>query len=311
MPKRTRQNSIRLGLLIGALLLTFGCGREYSSVAVSKAPSSLSELPAPTPQQTERRTGLQWERRSGSFGFSWNGKDLEISTDTQKFGLFNAAFEQRVQSERRLNDLKDCHLAGYFRPLAVAGTLVSFDLEFSTLCGGRVENTWAYRTVEITKDKRGGLSFREVRLTDLFSDADLLAAFLRAPQVEEAVSHLIAEQRIRQAPTTFKELENLMAKFPKDFLGGRYYLAGSLDSFAVRKGEADELTLWISLMPVAPPEAALRDHLEIRLPPPAKYRDAIKAADAGISGFLMSNADSAVGDESAIFETRGQELEAR
>ena len=117
MPKRTRQNSIRLSLLTGALLLTFGCGREDSNVAVSKAPSSLSELPAPTPQLTERRTGLQWEGRSGSFGFSWNGKDLEISTDTQKFGLFNAAFEQRVQFERRLNDVKDCLLAGYFQPV--------------------------------------------------------------------------------------------------------------------------------------------------------------------------------------------------
>lgn len=52
-------------------------------------------------------------------------------------------------------------------------------------------------------------------------------------------------------------------------------------------------------------EAALRDHLEIRLPLPAKYSDAIKAADAGTSGFLMFNADSAVGDESAEFETRG------
>jgi len=305
MQKPRLQNRILFGLLIGATLLGLGCGRNVADVVVSETPPLTASTPTSMSQSPESRKALRWEEQVGGLGFRWAGEDLEILAGKQTLRLFRAVFQNRVRSERRLNDVKGCSLNGYLRPLAAAGDLVSFDNEFSALCGSATDNTWAYSTVEITKDKKGELTFRDVGLSDLFPDADILAAFLRVPQIKESISHLILQQKISQAPQTFDELEHLMAKFPKDFLGGRYYLAESLDSFALRKGEGNELTLWISLMPVAPPEAALRDHLEISLPVPAKYRGAIQAADARTQGFLMHNADSVVGDGSAEFEAEG------
>lgn len=259
--------------------------------------------PAQPSAHSEEPMVQNWSGRVGEFDYRWDGNDFEVSSGKGKtLRLFSTDAKSRVQVEQTTNDAKGCSFSSYYRPLAVAGSLVSFDIEFSTLCGGAIDNSWGYSTIKIIKGQEGELVFDGVSLSDIFPDTELLQAFSREPKISHSISKLISVRKIGGAPGTFTELKRLMAKFPNDFLGGRYYLADSIDSFALRSVDGEQLTLWISLLPTAPPEAALRDHLELTLPLPPKYRDALLAASSRKAGFVMQDADSVVGDAFAEFE---------
>src|SRR5690606_33462947 len=76
-----------------------------------------------------------WNAKVGDNMFVWDGNDLEIEfANKRKIELFStySAEEQKFQIEE--NDASECSMKFLYRPLAVAGNFVSYEIESGTLC---------------------------------------------------------------------------------------------------------------------------------------------------------------------------------
>ncbi|KXJ99557.1 MAG: hypothetical protein UZ17_ACD001002403 [Acidobacteria bacterium OLB17] len=274
-------------LRVCACIVSFGCCLACSSehrepaFDLNAGSSKAVNVPIPDAAPSPEPVAKAWAEVIGEYKFRWDGKDLMIMSGSDRsLELFRTDAETRVRWEQRHNDAKGCSFDSFYRPLAVAGPLVSFENESSTLCGGAITNTWGYRTVKLVSRHEGKPTYEALALSDIFSDADILDACMGEQRIKDAVLALIEAGKIANVPKSFAELKRIMANFRSDFFGGRYFLPEDLDSFALRSVDGEHITIWIGLLPIAPPERALRHHIELILPLREKYRGALLAADA-------------------------------
>ena len=325
MCKGAIQMTMRLAAVF--ILLTFStlaCLRSKSeSDQSSRAAPSLAKGEATQFTQASpdgQRSTAGWNAQIGGKSFSWNGADLAVTlTHGRKVEIFSQLAKNDYQELKREENTTGCLTDYHYRPLAVAGNVVSFEYESALSCGAINTASGGYGTIELTSDgsflsyspeSRNGKPTRDpsdVSLLNVFSENDVYKSFLSNQRISEDIARLIHQRRISGEPANLAELRKLFAQFNHDFLDGRFYLdSQALEGFAIHHLEGDaKVSVWISLTPISRGEQALKDHLELILPIPEKLRLSLLKASSGEEGFLMVDAEKVVGTGFGTFEFHG------
>jgi hypothetical protein len=147
-----------------------------------------------------------------------------------------------------------------------------------------------------------------VAITDLFSEADVLAALLANSQISRDISKALSENKMKSPPTTLSEFsDSIFTKYMSDVFDGAFYLRKDyLTRFVFHHIEGDKVAVWISLTSTSHAAQAVHEHVEILLPIPDKLREPLVLADSGQQGFLMKDAEKYVGTSRAKFEFGGK-----
>lgn len=211
-------------------------------------------------------------------------------------------------------------MSEYYRPLAILGSLVGFENESASLCGAINTISWRYVTVELSENgnflfyKPGGRrsgptdDMADVALSDIFAEDDILNSLMANERISKDIQRLIAQGKIERQPENLAALRTIFERFEYEFLDGRFYLgSNTLESFAIHHiDNGERVSVWISLLPNSHAAQAVQEHLEILLPIPEKIRESLRLANSREEGFLMKDAEKAVGTSYAKFECGGK-----
>lgn len=267
-------------------------------------------------KQPEADSVKKWNGKVGSNHFYWDGKELIIMLRNGKeIKIFSEFAKSDYRFQAKLENTEGCSTSYYYRPLAIAGSLISFTYETGFLCGAVNTASWGYVTFELTSDGRF-LSYpryaetpeptnepSDISLSDMFSEGDIFKGLLANERISNDLSRLKAQGKINRNPQDLGELKKLLERFKYDFLKGMFYLDSSaLESFAIHHIEGDKVSIWVSLMASSRASQAVQEHLELLLPIPDKLRESLLLADSAKEGFLMKNAFQYVGSSFAQFE---------
>lgn len=308
-----------IAILALLVFLTADCSQTKSQsndsnkLAIQIATNSNTGPQLTESKQPEVDTVKEWNSKVGVNDFAWDGKDLTMSLGKEKkIEIFSEFAKSDYRFLKKFENTKGCSTNYYYRPLAIAGNLVSFNYESGFLCGAINTVEWGYSTFELARDGRflfyhpnakGPVSTKDptgIALSDIFAENDVFTALMADERISSDIEKLVGQGKIDKAPENLAELSKLVDRFQDDFLGGEFYW--NFDQFAIHHLENGKANVWISLLRQAPPARALREHLEISLPIPEKIKQSLLLADSHEEGFLMKDANEMVGTGYATFE---------
>lgn len=250
-----------------------------------------------------------WTGQSGGFVIHWTTSDIRAQSSGKAgqvlFSVIPLAQRGFEDFSATMKDpdagAEDCLYERNFRILSVVGSIVSFEDVYDSFCRG-----WAYPSAEtrftaIDLAKPGEIAYtntggfppidvdlsklgKVVKLTDFFSEDEILKALLADSVIKKALPNSGASQ----PPQTLHELYQLLKKqsleigecvyrFPEDFL----------TRFAFHHLEKGQVAVRIGLPPNSEPCRALYAQLGILLPIPESLKTPLALAASGKEGFLM------------------------
>jgi hypothetical protein len=314
------------------ILLFIGCKSSESPVenvhpeaANTPPPVKVSPTiePPKEPPAVPDEIKINWQGSTNSFYLDWNGKDLLVQ--------LKGGIKQKILSRMSENfcrvlhkdpESRNCRCGNSFRLASVVGNIVSFEDESDFSCAGSYLY-WRYASLDLEKSgdyiyptlvEFGDEEASKVRtskvvaITDLFSEADVLAALLANSQISRDISKALSENKMKSPPTTLSEFsDSIFTKYMSDVFDGAFYLRKDyLTRFVFHHIEGDKVAVWISLTSTSHAAQAVHEHVEILLPIPDKLREPLVLADSGQQGFLMKDAEKYVGTSRAKFEFGGK-----
>lgn len=255
-----------------------------------------------------------WTGASGSFGIRWTTSELYVSSPAKTANLFEPIVKKQFTDFAELPsavredlepDADKCEYLRFFNVVAIVGTLVTFEDDYAVFCGGAhptADNRFS--TIDLTKS--GVITYEDgkdrpsdelalrnlgngVKLTDYFSEEDILQALL----TNSAIKKAIESTRDSQQPTSLTEVAEFFRK--------NYYALRIDDSslnlrpdfltrFAFHHVKGNKVAVRIRLSPTSQAEHALRKHLELLLPIPEVLKEPLTSASQRQEGFLMKDA---------------------
>lgn len=288
------------------------------TVAIQASPTVESQhFPPYPPNETERK----WSDSIDGDSLDWDGSDLFVQEEGEgRLGIFSRIAWNYCRTVQRGPD-RNCYCGHSIRLASVVGTIVSFEHESDFSCSGS-HLRWRYASLDLkksgdfiyprlvefeTKEPFMIRSSRMVSLTELFSEADILDAFLANERINREITKAIAEKKIERPPNTLREFDQYFARFDPNIFDGFLRLEKDyLTRFVFHHLEGKTVSVWISLTPTSHVSQAVHEHLEILLPISDKLQQTLLLADARKQGFLMKDANEAVGTSYAQFELGGK-----
>ncbi len=260
---------------------------------------------------------LKWRATISNIDYDWNLVDLIVRIKGgTKQAMFSQLAKNQYEAFQETGDIHECQVSDYFHPVAVMGSLISFDHENSVSCG-TTYSTWRYTTLDVNKigklkypvipEPETGKYLRTsgtkiVSLNEIFSETDILTSLLANKNISDEISAALSKGKMIKRPTSLSEFDLYFTEYSGLFDGELYFEKDYLTRFGFHHVQDGNLAVWISLTPRYHVSQAIQEHLEIILPIPAKQRDSILLADSGEQGFLMKDAEKYVGTSHAQFD---------
>lgn len=261
-----------------------------------------------------------WTGVSGGFEIRWTTRELYAASPAKTANFFEPIVkkeftdfaEQPFAVREDLNPGADkCEYLRFFQVVSIVGTLVTFEDDYAVFCGGAHPTaTSRFSTIDLTKS--GVMTYESgkdrpadeldlrnlgngVKLTDYFSEEDILQALLTDSTVKKAIE----SSKDSQQPTSLTEVAEFFRK--------NYYALRIDDSslnlrpdfltrFAFHHVKGNKVAVRIRLSPTSQAEHALRKHLELLLPIPEVLKEPLTNASQRQEGFLMKDASKIAKD---------------
>ncbi len=226
-----------------------------SNIRLVDAAPSLAAAPAETPPETQ----TQWRKTIDGIAFDWDTKDLSVQIKEIKLKLFSEIAESHHRSLLRSASDQGCEDGHFFRLSSVVGNLVSFEHEIGFSCGAVTSSDWRYATIDVAKEgnlaypktrvpdgktRGGNVSSKVLNLSELFSEDDILSAFLANKMVSDEISKALDKRTITSPPKTMADFSELFTKTDYSLFDGSFYLASDfLSRFAFNRIEAGKVAV--------------------------------------------------------------------
>jgi hypothetical protein len=267
-----------------------------------------------------------WSGESADIVIQWTTADLytRAASGTERIWrpLVQKGFEDFVvlmngdPSEGERQTIR-CSYERRFRLLSVVGTVASFEDQYGDDCGGaHPSSETRFTTVDLSRPGEVRYAREEdtpmmnvdlsnlgkvVKLTDFFSEQDVLRALLADPVVKRALASLNNPVQ----PKTLAELPELFA--------GNFYALGDtgfelrpdfLTRFVLHHVEGDQVAVRIGLPPHSGANSTQHQQIGLLLPIPESLRQQLSLADSRQQGFLMVDASRVAGNRTTTFRPR-------
>ena len=289
-------------------LLVYACNSTapHSSETLPQVAATQAEQNS-TPQASQQITGKAiWKGRSGGIEIEWTTDDLFANSGEKVERIFKSLakrgheeFLVDISTDKTKDGASNCDYRRDFEVLSIIGTLISFSDTEYTDCGGAHPSTeMRFTTVDLARP--GEVSYgqgdnamdvdlrnpgKAVKLTDYFSESDILSALLS----DRVIKLAFAEARVSSPPQT-------LASLPEIFAKNDYVLNGTdlslrpdfLTRFAFHHLEGDLVAVRLNLPSIA--FAYRSQQIGLLLPIPSELRQPFALAAIGHEGFFMKEA---------------------
>ena len=275
------------------------------------SPVRLNEM-LPKPQRQNVSGETIWHGQSGSLHIWWTTVDLYAERAGKVEGIwtplaekgfadFVAAEKAAEQPGEKIQAVR-FEYGRRFEVLSVVGSLISFadhysifygyaapglDTRFTTIDLAKQGNiTYAYGDKTSVMDADLTISGKIVKLTDYFTEQDILRALLADPVVKKAIASLDS----LPSPRTLAELPELFAKNGYELGDSRYELRPDfLTRFAFHHLEGNKVAVRIGLPPHYGFNKAQHQQLGLLLEIPPALRTSLTLASTRQEGFMMKD----------------------
>jgi hypothetical protein len=250
--------------------------------------------------RSERRS--IWSGDSAGFAVRWSSSDILVT----RIGLKGPpVYSARAVAERdwkeRASETSNmtCGEERDVEILSVVGPVMSVLDSTGGYCEGTAHPWAVSRYVAIDLEKSTAATVVGARLTDYFSERDVLAALLADRLVKASVS-----SSKRPSPTRLTELLTVTAEFPIRVGDCEFELdERSLSSFAFHHLQKDRVAIRLALPYRHEACRGLVAQLGLLLPLPERLKEALARANVRRAGFLMKDQDKVSRGLSTSFET--------
>lgn len=311
-----------IGLVLAGLF-TLACGgRQLSSAQSNPAQpdeQSNNSSPATKQEKQEKQTAREiWSGTSVGFRIRWTKENLTASLESETTEVFSArdlaqkGFEQYLKAMNNRPDIKveSSDYTRSFKLLSVVGSLISFEDSLDAtsrllrqpsgeFLSQTTEVESRFTTIDITKsceinyltdnesealDADATKPGKAVKLTDFFSEKEVLQALLGDTLVKQALQN----GDVPKQPATLNELLNLLEERELTTRKCVFFLPEDyLTRFAFHHVEGNKAAVRLSLKPSIVACRGQKAELGFLLPIPEILKQSLSLAASGKEGFLM------------------------
>ncbi|HWN99921.1 MAG TPA: hypothetical protein VNS63_11700 [Blastocatellia bacterium] len=262
-----------------------------------------------------------WSGSSAGFTVRWTSGDITAVRAARPsrvvFSAKSIAQRKFLKFKKENTEENTSWLCSYtlrFKLLSLTGSILSYEETESSYCGTEKGPGWAhpsdqttYRVLDLNQVDK------PVRLTDYFSESEILRALLADPLVGSALKQagaaekpasigsllkLFSERQLQLEPQagTAESPKECTFIFPED----------PLTQFAFHHTENDKVAVRLSLDPASGACRTAHAELGILLPISNKVAAAIAAANSGSQGFLMKDSQRLFKGAATTFEFKAR-----
>jgi hypothetical protein len=288
----------------------YGCDSTASQRTETLPTQTPATLPSNSSSPVERSQQISgkpiWKGNSGGFEIVWTEEDFFFrreKVETIFHSLADRGYDEFIadltKNKNKANVDQQCDYRGDFAVLSIIGPLLNFeDNEYSDCGGAHPSTELRFTLVDMCRpgqvEYRYDLDFLDAdlqspgkiaKLTDYFSEADVLIALLANRVIKET----LAEAGASAAPQTLAELLEVLARADYALNGTEVVLRPDfLTRFAFAHVEGERVAVRLNLPSVAVADRSKQVTLLLPIPPELKQPLALAAR--GEEGFLMDNA---------------------
>ena len=229
-----------------------------------------------------------WSGSAAGYRVEWTTADLRVRHGAAPLPVFSV----RAQWQARAGSVGRCTGGNALALQSVVGPLLSFREQSDGQCEGSAQ-PWAWVRLVAVDVSRGG---QPASLTDVFPEALLLEALLADKRVQEALNSGAAGP----APATLAALVQRIADYPsEDCRWG--FSPDLLSRFAFHRVNRERVAVRIGLSHGCEVARGSFTQLELVLPVPPAWRDALERAGRRQGGFLMQDAPKLFGKKQTVW----------
>lgn len=257
---------------------------------------------------------LIWKGKMESYELRWTTQDLYVESPAGTEGLWRSFIERGFEDfqnaslktrARGTQNIESCTYERRLTLLSVVSTLVSFADEYGDFCGGaHPSEDVRFTTVDISKP--GSISYvhegstpllkidmannssRVVKLTDYFSDHQILEALLADKLIKEALKTF----EVKFVPNDLSQLLEILAEHQYALGASGLVLSPDfLTRFAFHHLIGNSVSIRISLSSASSANQAEREQIGLLLPIPQGLASALRSSSTRHEGFLMKDAN--------------------
>jgi hypothetical protein len=305
------------------VLAAHGCDLRSQQNPTQITPQTpTAAIPTQSSQaQTQNVSGRAiWNGMSDGFGIRWTKDDLFVQSASgleriwaplAKRGFDEFAADMNRVGQTEGGRTNNCDYQRDFEVLSIVGALVSFQDDEYSDCGGAHPTTERrFTMVDLTSpgqvfyghgENAMDADFKKpgkvVKLTDYFTESDILNALL----ADHVIKQALADAGVSSPPRTLAGLSEVFSR-------NDYILSGTelvirpdfLTRFAFHHIEGDMLAVRLNLPSIA--FAYRSQQIGLLLPIPQSLQQSLALAAAGREGFLMREASPIVHNQFTRFK---------
>ena len=300
-------------------LSIYGCSSETQQSSTQRV-TQISTLSPPAQSSGVKQDNVSqaadgkmiWSGESGGFHIQWTTVDLFVQAATRvkkNFGPlvengFNNFIAVQVEDDQSSEEAKfsNCLYERYFKLRSVVGTLVSFEDQYVDDCGGAHPSAdTRFTTIDLARSgevlyARGedtpmmdvdlAKPGKIIKLTDYFSEQDILRALLSDLVVKRALTDIKAST----SPQTLAELLELFAEYDYELGSTGFDLRPDfLTRFVFHHVEGEKVAVRLGLPPHYGFNRTSHQQLGLLLPIPPALQQSLDLAARRKEGFLMKD----------------------
>lgn len=315
-----KQMALVMLALSSAAFLAYACN-STSSETTERLPQ-LAATPSGQNSSSEAPSKITgkpiWESMSGGVEIEWTADDLFSKKGEKIERIFQPLAQRGYETfvaglksdDKNRNQIHNCDYRRDFEVVSVVGSLVTFgDTEYSDCGGAHPTTLMRFTAIDMARDGEVvygqgenamsvdlGKSGKVVKLTDYFSEADVLKALL----ADQVIRDALIEAGVSTPPRTLAELPEIFAKNDYELTATEWELRPDfLTQFAIHHFNGDMVAVRLNLPSNA--FAYRNTQLGLMLPIPAVLRQPLALAALGQEGFLMREPPAAVRDQVTRF----------
>lgn len=310
--KKDSKGHAILSLVCAFLLVNYGYGMALQKTSVKKTQRAVA---ASLTGWIDRSRGKQsitgrliWSGQSGGFRIWWTTDDLfvlsargieRIWRPLAERGRGDFAEEMRRNDQAGEKAPDNCGYQRDFKLLSVVGTLVSFQDDEYSYCGGVHPTTYRRFTAIDLATRNKALYFQDeklmdaalakpgrvAKLTEYFDEQDVLSALL----ADRFIRRVFAQAGVSAPPRTLAKLTELFAENDYIIDGSDLELSPDfLSQFAFHHLAGNKVAVRLNLPSLA--SAYRARQIGLLLPITLRLQQALALADVRKEGFLMKDA---------------------
>jgi hypothetical protein len=246
--------------------------------------------------QNQKTAQSIWTGESRGFKIRWTDRDIQIhpikspnrvifsarALARQEFARFKAA-EKKYGFKARY-----CEVVCDYKILSVVGSIMSFLEGTGIDCEKTAHPSATNRLAALDVKKPGGVSQKELKLTEYFPEEVIYRALLADPRVQQALAR--REPPLSQSPLSLAELYTSLKDVYLDDGFCKYELPEDfLTRFVFHHLEGDKVAVRLALPYYGEVCRGQYLALSLLLPVPASLKEPLALAAAGKEGFLMQD----------------------